>query len=57
MKVCERLGARYIGIELNREYINLSLERPAVHFPHERKKSASKRRKKTNKQLELFEGS
>lgn len=36
-KVCQRLGLRYIGIELNAEYLQLSIERPAVHFPHEHK--------------------
>ncbi len=53
MKVCERLGLDYIGIELNQEYIKLSMERPAVHFPHERKRN--KRRKRTLATLPLFE--
>ncbi len=44
MKVCERLGAKYIGCEINPEYIQLSLERPPVVFPHERVKKPRKPR-------------
>ncbi len=36
MKVCERLGLDYTGIELKQEYIDLSMEREAVKFPYER---------------------
>lgn len=36
MKVCERLGLSYTGIELKPEYVQLSLDRPAVKFPHEK---------------------
>ena len=51
-KVCQRLGLRYIGIELNHEYLKLSAERPSVHFPHERAKKKSSKRKK-NQQMEI----
>jgi DNA modification methylase len=45
MKVCQRLGVEYWGIELNEEYLQLSLQRPAVHFPHERRRN---KRRATN---------
>ena len=51
-KACQRLGLRYIGIELNPEYLKLSAERPSVHFPHERAKKSSKRKKK-RQQMEI----
>lgn len=53
MKVCQRLGLKYIGIEINAEYIELSLQRPSVHFPHERKRT--KRTRKSVRQMPLFE--
>jgi DNA modification methylase len=56
MKVCERLGLDYAGIELNPEYVQLSLERPPVKFPHERIKTAKKRRIKRLAQRELMFG-
>ena len=42
-KVCERLGASYIGIDLNEEYLQLSVDRAPVHFPHERRKPKPRR--------------
>lgn len=45
-KVCQRLGLRYIGIDLNADYLQLSVDRPAVHFPHERKKPRARRVRK-----------
>jgi len=53
-KVCQRLGLNYIGTELNSEYIDLSVARPAVHFPHERKKSKRIKKVKPDGQRELF---
>lgn len=44
-KVCQRLGLRYVGIELNPEYLQLSVDRPAVHFPHERARKPRRVRK------------
>jgi len=44
-KVCQRLGLRYIGIDLNADYLQLSIDRPAVHFPHERKPKAKRVRR------------
>ena len=42
-KTCQRLGLHYIGIDLNADYLQLSVDRPAVHFPHERKKLKPRR--------------
>lgn len=55
-KVCQRLGLKYIGIELNEEYLKLSVERPPVHFPHEKRRSsrAAKANQKDPDQMELF---
>jgi DNA modification methylase len=52
MKVCERLGLDYTGIELKQEYIDLSLKREAVKFPHESTKQ-KKRRVKVAMQMEF----
>lgn len=52
MKVCERLGLDYTGIELNQEYIDLSLKRESVKFPHESTKQ-KKRRVKVAMQMEF----
>jgi hypothetical protein len=42
-KTCQRLGLDYIGIDLNADYLQLSVDRPAVTFPHERKKPKPRR--------------
>jgi hypothetical protein len=52
MKVCERLGLDYTGIELKQEYIDLSLKREAVKFPHEKTK-CRKRQVKVAIQMEF----
>lgn len=41
-KVCERLGLHYIGIDINPEYLKLSIERGPVTFPYEKKAAAKK---------------
>lgn len=57
MKVSERLGAHYIGIELNETYIDDSLQRPAVFFPGEKKPKTTRKRKPkvSHQQLTLFD--
>jgi hypothetical protein len=45
-KTCQRLGLDYIGIDLNTDYLQLSVDRPGVMFPHEKKKSQSRKPKK-----------
>ncbi|MFO0940101.1 MAG: site-specific DNA-methyltransferase [Pirellulales bacterium] len=56
-KVCQRLGLSYIGIELNPQYIDLSIKRPEVYFPHERKRKTNGQKqtqRNFEEQLELF---
>lgn len=54
MKVCERFELEYTGIEINQEYVDSSMERPDVVFPHERKaKRIASVKPKNNGQMEL----
>lgn len=54
-KTCQRLGLDYIGIDLNADYLQLSVDRPAVHFPHERKKPRPRTRISVTPMLKGFE--
>lgn len=53
MKVCERLGLDYTGIELKQSYIDLSLQREAVKFPHEKTAKKAKRHYQVASQMEF----
>lgn len=54
-KVCQRLGLRYVGIDLNPEYLQLSIDRPAVHFPHERQRKSKRKISHAQPLLDGFE--